>query len=93
LDAALVSTGPNPASPSAHRFIGDIEPSFGQQFLDVSITQGEAEIQPDGVLDDLGREAMAAVAIIALRSRRSRSMPRRSRRRSPVNLEVRDRGC
>jgi SAM-dependent methyltransferase len=27
-----------------------------------AITQGEAEIQPDGVLDDRGREAMAAVA-------------------------------
>jgi hypothetical protein len=48
--------------PAPHCFIRDIEPSFGQEFLDVSITQGKAEIQPDGVLDDLGREAMAAVA-------------------------------
>src|SRR6516164_6627299 len=48
--------------PAPHRFIRDVEPSFGQEFLDVSITQGEAEIQPDGVLDDLWREGMAAVA-------------------------------
>jgi hypothetical protein len=48
--------------PAPHRFTRDVEPSFGQEFLDVSITQREAEIQPDGVFDDLGREAVAAVA-------------------------------
>jgi hypothetical protein len=48
--------------PSPHRFVGDVEPSFGQQFLDIATAQGEAEIQPNRVLDDLGREAMAAVA-------------------------------
>src|SRR6516225_9719654 len=48
--------------PSAHRFVGDIEPAFGQQFLDIAVAQGESEIEPDRVLDDLGREAMAAVA-------------------------------
>ena len=37
-------------------------PRSARSILDVSITQGEAEIQPDGVLDDLGREAVAAVA-------------------------------
>jgi hypothetical protein len=48
--------------PSPHRFVGDVEPSFGQQFLDIAIAQGEAKIAPDRVLDDLGREAMAVVA-------------------------------
>src|SRR6202030_3244065 len=48
--------------PSPHRFVGDVEPSFGQQFLDIAVAKGEAEIEPDRVLDDLGREAMAAVA-------------------------------
>ena len=48
--------------PSPHRFVGDVEPSFGQQFLDVSVAQGEAEIKPNRVLDNLGREAVAAVA-------------------------------
>jgi hypothetical protein len=45
-----------------HRFVGDVEPSFGQELLDIAIAQSEAEIEPDRVLDDLGREAMAAVA-------------------------------
>src|SRR5205814_7902247 len=48
--------------PSPHRFVGDVESSFSQQFLDIAVAQGEAEIEPDRVLDDLGREAMAAVA-------------------------------
>ena len=30
--------------------------------VDIAVAQGEAEIEPDRVLDDLGREAMAAVA-------------------------------
>ena len=40
--------------PSPHRFVGDVEPSFGQQFLDIAIAQSEAEIEPDRVLDDSG---------------------------------------
>jgi len=42
--------------------VGDVEPSFGQELLDIAIAQSEAEIEPDRVLDDLRREAMAAVA-------------------------------
>jgi hypothetical protein len=48
--------------PSAASFHTRCRASFDQEFLDVLITQGEAEIQPDGVLDELGREVMAAVA-------------------------------
>src|SRR5205823_12527006 len=48
--------------PAPYRFVGDVEPALGQQFLHVPVAQREAEIQPDRVLDDLGREAMAAVA-------------------------------
>jgi hypothetical protein len=36
--------------------------SFGQEFLDIAVTQGEAEVQPYCILDDLGRKAMTAVA-------------------------------
>ena len=48
--------------PAPHRFVGDVEPALGQQFLDIAVAQGEAEIEPDRVLDDLGWEAMTAVA-------------------------------
>src|SRR5207253_1277933 len=48
--------------PAPYRFVGDVEPALGQQFLHVPVARREAEIQPDRVLDDLGREAMAAVA-------------------------------
>jgi len=48
--------------PAPHRFVGDVETSLGQQFLDVAVAQGKAQIQPHRVLDDLGGEAMAPVA-------------------------------
>jgi len=58
-----------------HRLIGDVEPAFGRQLLDIAVAQGEAGIQPDRVLDDLGWEAMATVHTIdwacAWRARRN----------------------
>jgi hypothetical protein len=47
--------------PAPHRFIGDLEPALGKQFLHVSVAQREAEIKPDPVLNDLGRKAMTAI--------------------------------
>jgi hypothetical protein len=47
--------------PTPHRFVRDVETTLGQQFLDIAVAQGEAEIEPNRVPDDLGREAMAAV--------------------------------
>jgi hypothetical protein len=47
--------------PASHRFIGDIEPTLSEQFLHVSVAQREAEIEPDRVLNDLGRKAMTAI--------------------------------
>jgi hypothetical protein len=40
----------------------EIEPALGEQFLDVAVAQRKAEIEPDRVLDDLGRKTMAAIA-------------------------------
>jgi hypothetical protein len=48
--------------PTPHRFIGEVEPALGEQLLDVSVAQGEAEIEPDRVLDDLAGKAMAVIA-------------------------------
>ena len=45
-----------------NRLVGDINPAFGQQLLDIAVAQGEANIKPDRVLDDLGREGMTPVA-------------------------------
>ena len=47
-------------SPPA-RLIGDIEPTFGQDFLHISITEREPQIEPDGMPDDLGRELVTAI--------------------------------
>ena len=50
------------SAPSAARFRGRCRALARQAALDVAVAQSEAEIEPDGVLDDLGREAVAAVA-------------------------------
>src|SRR5260370_2637197 len=48
--------------PAPYGLVGDLKPALGQQFLDIAVAQGEAEIEPDRVLDHLGREPMTAVA-------------------------------
>jgi hypothetical protein len=46
--------------PTADRFIGRVEPALGKRFFDVAAAQGEADIEPNCVLDDGRREAVAA---------------------------------
>ena len=38
--------------PAPHRFVGDVQSTLCEEFLDVAVAQGEAEIKPDRVLDD-----------------------------------------
>ena len=47
--------------PAADGFIGDIDATLGQQILDIPKTQRKSEIQPDGILDDLGWKAVAVI--------------------------------
>ena len=44
-----------------HGLVRHVEAALGQQILDVSEAQREAAIEPYGVLDDLGRESVAAI--------------------------------
>src|SRR4051794_21594135 len=44
-----------------HRLVRDIEPALCQEILHVAIAQCEAEIEPDRVLDDRWRKAMAGI--------------------------------
>ena len=46
---------------AAHRLIRHIDASLGQHVLDVAVTQGEAEIEPRGLLNDDVRKAVATV--------------------------------
>src|SRR4029079_9278535 len=48
--------------PSPHRLVGGVQTTLRQQLLELAVAQGDPEIKPDRVLNDLGREAMAAVA-------------------------------
>jgi hypothetical protein len=48
-------------APAANSFIGDIDATLGQQILDIPKAQRKSEIQPDGMLDDLGRKTVAVI--------------------------------
>src|SRR5215831_15006181 len=48
-------------NPTPDGFVRDVEPPLGQEFLDVPIAQREAQVDPDRMLDDRWRKAVAAV--------------------------------
>src|SRR5882757_1091066 len=52
--------GPN-FNTAADGFIGDVRPTLGQEILDVSVAEREAQVEPDGMLDDNRRKAVAAI--------------------------------
>ena len=62
--------------PSSDRFIGDVQPSLGQQIFDIAEAEGKAKIQPYGVPDDVRRELVASK-----RDLHRPSYPRKSSRR------------
>lgn len=43
-------------APAADRLAGNDNPPFQQQFFDISVAEGEAMIQPDGVANDRKRK-------------------------------------
>jgi hypothetical protein len=49
-------------APCAHRLMAESDAACGQDLVHMPQAQGEAEIEPDRVADDLGREAVAGIA-------------------------------
>jgi hypothetical protein len=47
--------------PTSHRFVGEVEPTLGEQILHVAVAQREAEIEPNRVLDNRRWKAVAAI--------------------------------
>jgi hypothetical protein len=50
-------------APTPYRFIGDDDASFGQKQFDIPQAEAEHVIEPDGVADDLGGEAMTVAGV------------------------------
>src|SRR5580693_6089438 len=48
--------------PAAHRLIRNHDSAFRYQILNIPQAQGEPDIKPDRLLDNRGREAVAAIA-------------------------------
>jgi hypothetical protein len=47
--------------PAPYRFVGNVEPTLGEEVLNVSIAQREAQVELHSMLDDNRRKAVAAV--------------------------------
>jgi hypothetical protein len=46
--------------PAPHRFVRNVQPALGEKILDIPVAQREAQVEPDRVLDDNRRKAVAA---------------------------------
>jgi hypothetical protein len=53
---------PEMVYPAPNELVGDYNAALCQQVFDVAQAQGEPEVEPDRLLDDLGWETVAAVA-------------------------------
>src|SRR5258707_14905708 len=49
-----------PDAPLTDRLVSHFNAAFGEKLLDITQTQREPIVQPDGALNDLGREAVTA---------------------------------
>jgi hypothetical protein len=52
---------PEHCAPLADRLVADDDAALSEQILHVAETEVKAKVEPDGVSDDLGREAVAAI--------------------------------
>jgi hypothetical protein len=50
-------------TPEADRFSADSDASLGQKVFDIPVTEIEAVVEPDGVGDDIGREAVPFICV------------------------------
>ncbi len=50
-------------TPLPDRLVGDEDASLREEFLDISVAQGEPVVQPDAMADDLRREPIAAIPV------------------------------
>ena len=42
-------------------FVGDVEPALGKEIFDVAVAEREAQVEPDGMLDDYRWKPVTAV--------------------------------
>jgi hypothetical protein len=54
---------PELQTPHPDSFVGHDDPSGEQPLLDIAVAETEAEVQPDAMADDLGREAVVLVMV------------------------------
>ena len=60
LDTSRV-LGAEGLAPLSNRLVGNDYPTFSQEVFDISKTQGEPVIEPNGMRDDVGRTSVSAI--------------------------------
>ena len=50
-------------TPESDGFVADTNASFGEQVLDITITEVKSMVEPDRVTDDIGRKSVTLVSI------------------------------
>jgi hypothetical protein len=60
----MLVLGPELVAPEVDRLVGDEDAPSGQKILDVPVAQVEAVVEPDSVLDDVGRKSVALAAAL-----------------------------
>src|SRR3981081_1637743 len=48
------------AAPEPDGLVTDLDPTFGEQFLDIAVAEQEAVVQPGRGINDRGRETIAS---------------------------------
>jgi hypothetical protein len=57
----MALSGTRPSAGAVLSEVGDVEPALSKEILDISIAEREAQIEPDGMLDDNRRKSVTAV--------------------------------
>ena len=60
-EGALVPR-PELKAPAANRFVGDDDPAFSEEILDVPKAHAESVVEPDGMTNDFGRKSVTTVS-------------------------------
>ena len=57
----LPRPGSSDQHPAPNGFVGNVEPALGEEILDVSVAEREAQVKPDHMLDDDRRKPVTTV--------------------------------
>jgi len=73
-------------APASHRLVGDENPAFSQEQLDIAQAEAEDPVQPNSAADDLGGEPVGRKGRVA--ASRHQSLPPSDRQPDVVTVTI-----